>query len=69
MTDDYVLMSLQEGSSDRPGFCLPWPYAYDPGFRLVIQHKRAGKVMRTEDFILVEYERDGERFRRWDSFS
>lgn len=61
-----ILKTIQEGSFERPGFCLPWPYSYEPGQRLTIAHKRAGQIVRTDAWILVEYEDRGETFRRWD---
>ena len=61
--DEHRLV-VQEGVEVR----LPWPYSYPPGYRITVEHKKSGKVLRAEAYInCAELTADGETLMSWRS--
>lgn len=62
MAEQAITQTIQEGSR----YHMPWMYSHKPGQRFVVEHKKAGKVVRTEAWVLVQFRQCGETMRRWD---
>lgn len=62
MTELPITQTIQEGSR----YYLPWMFNYKPGQRFVVEHKRAGKIVRIDTWVLVSFHQAGETMLRWD---
>lgn len=58
-----ITQTIQEGSE----YHMPWMYSHKPGQRFVVEHKRAGRIVRTDVWVLISFRHDdGELVYRWD---
>lgn len=56
--------TIQDRGGPDPLGLLPWMYSHDLGQLFVVERKRAGKVIKTETYKLVQP--DGDDLRRWE---
>lgn len=59
-----IFKTIQDREADPIGL-LPWMYAHKPGQVFVVEYKKAGQVVRTKKWRLVQ-PRNPDELRRWE---